>query len=328
MAMTRTRYALIPTLLLALAWSTSALAQQPMTALDGKSPSITQVSAEHRRTAMALVEAGNKLLNDSFFPQAEKKYSAALAIWDHPAIHYNLALSLPQTLKPTQVYDHMLAALKHGEAPLGEGRFKHARNLTERMRREYAWVEITCDCEASAKLASGEWLERRGSGRFEGLVPPGTHTLVAAQKDQASTETILTLAAGERVRLRLGSKRPWATWMPWAVLGAGVAVASGGGLLHAQAGERFRAFDRGINECDGCVPSPQLAGERTRALNLQRGAVTAYAVGGAALVTGLVLLYNNQLQSQVIPETANESQLVVMPVLGGSENGVQATFRF
>jgi hypothetical protein len=189
-------------------------------------------------------------------------------------------------------------------------------------------VEIRCDGEASAKLVSGEWLVRRGSGRFEGLVPPGSHVLVASQKDQPSTETTLTLSAGQRVQLRLGSKRPWPTWVPWATLGAGLAMASGGALLHTQAADGFRAFDDGINRCGGCEPAPALINQRSRALNLQRGAVTGYALGGAALVTGLVLLYNNQLQSQVIPEAAVEPRLLVVPVLGDQGNGVHAMLRF
>jgi hypothetical protein len=315
-------------LLFALLWAAPAVAQKPAASLDGEFPYLTKVSKEHQQAAKALVEEGNKLLHDGFLPQAEKKYRDALALWEHPAIHYNLALALPLTLRPAEVYEHMRAAMNHGEAPIGAGRYKHARTLTERMVKEYAWVEISCGCEASAKLSSGEWLVRRGNGSFEGLVPPGTHTLVAAQKDHPSAETVLTLAAGERVHLRLGEKRPYTPWKLWAAMGAGAAVAAGGGLLHVQAGKDFRAFDNGINRCGGCEPQPGVAAHRTRALTLQRIAVGSYTLGGAAVLTGLVFLYNNQLQSQIIPSEQDGARLVIAPMFGKQGNGLLAAFQF
>lgn len=315
-------------LLLALLWAVPARAQQSVTSLEGESPWLADISKEHRRAAKALVEEGNKLLQDSFLPQAERKYSDALALWRHPAIHYNLALALPQTLRPTEVYEHMRAAMAYGEAPIGAGRYKHARNLTERMDKEYAWVEISCDCEASAKLSSGEWLVRNGRGSFVGLVPPGTHTLVAAQKDYPSTETSLTLVAGQRVRLRLGERRPYTPWKLWSMVGAGAAAAAGGGLLHMRAAQGFRAFDDGINRCGGCEPPPGLASHRTRALTLKKIAVGSYVAGSAAVLTGLVFLYNNQLQSQIIPSDPSGMRLVLVPMLGKEGNGLLAAFHF
>jgi hypothetical protein len=315
-------------LVLTLIGASPVFAQQPVASLEEARPRLTQVSNEHRRAATALVEEGNTLLHESRFPEAEMKYSAALALWEHPAIHYNLALAIPQTLRPAEIYEHLLAATQHGDGPLGTGRYKHARNLTERMEAEYAQVEISCDCEASAKLSSGEWLVRKGSGRFEGLVPPGTHILVAALKDHPPTEKALTLRRGERVRLRLGEKRPYSTWRILATLGAGAAVTVGGGVLHSQAAQHFRAFDDGINRCGGCAPDPSLGGQRTRAITLQRVAFGSYALGGAAVLTGLVFLYNNQLQSQVIPSEHGEMRFVIAPVLDQQRSGLLAIFQF
>lgn len=327
--MTRPPHAFTMPLVLALLWATAAPAQQPVSSLTEGLLHVMRVPKEQQRAATKLVEEGNKLLNDAFFPLAEKKYSDALHIWNHPAIHYNLALALPQPTRPTEVYLHMRAAMQHGEVPLGQGRFKHARNLTERMSKEYARVEILCDSGASAQLSSGGWLVRREDGSFEGLVPPGTHLLVTAQKGYPSNETKLTLTAGEKVRLRIGARRPWAVWKPLAAMGAGAAIAAGGGLLHSRAGSHFRAFDEGIDHCGGCVPDSKLLGQRSRAKTLQGIAVGSYALGSAAFLTGLVFLYNNQLQSQVLPAAEpGETQLAITPLLGKQNNGLLVNFRF
>lgn len=309
-------------------WTIPAAAQQPTTSLNTDRPWIKRVSLEHQKAATRLFDEGNTLLQESRFEEAEKKYSEALSHWNHPAIHYNLALALPATLRPTEIYSHMLASMVHGEAPLGTDRFKYAHGLTERMKQEYAWVEISCDCEASATLASGRWLVRQGGGRFEGLVPPGTHTLIATRKGYPSTEMTLTVAAGDKLNFRLDASRPWAAWKPWTLVGAGVAAAAGGGFLNNRARSHMRVFDAGIKECGGCVPSPSLAGEHKRGLLFSRASTGVFTLGGAAVLTGLVLAYTNQVQSQLIPTDEIEPSLVIAPVLGAQEEGLLATFRF
>lgn len=315
-------------LMLTLLWGSVAMAQQPVTRLEGEVPWITNASVNDRGAATDLVREGNEALRAANFLRAEKKYRAALARWEHPAIHYNLALALSPTLKPTEVYEHMLSAIQHGALPLGPGRFNHARTQTERMRSEYARVEVSCQCTASAKLSSGEWLIQKENGRFWGLVPPGEHTLVAAVEGHSPSETVLSLKAGQEVRLRLGDSRPYSTWKILTTMGAGTAVAAGGGFLHLRASKDFRAFDDGINSCEGCIPGEPLLRHRKRALTLQKVAVGSYALGGAAVLTGLVFLYNNQLQSQVLPMEHDETRLVIVPVLSSKGQGFSATLRF
>jgi hypothetical protein len=239
-----------------------------------------------------------------------------------------MALALPSTLRPTEVYDHLQASTEYGEDPLGPERFHYAHNLTERMKKEYAWVEISCECDASATLASGRWLVRRSNGRFEGLVPPGTHTLIATPKGHPSTEITLTLAAGQRTHFRLDARRPWAVWKPWALVGAGATAAAGGLLLHMKAQSHMDAFDEGIQDCGGCFPEPSLAQQRSRGLKWQRFSAGAIAAGGAAIVAGLWFAGTNQVQSQLTPMSQNESKLVIAPMLGGKDNGLLVTLRF
>src|ERR1700733_7519084 len=42
----------------------------------------------------------------------------ALKHWDHPAIHYNLALAQMELAQPIEAYDNLTTAIKYGDAPL------------------------------------------------------------------------------------------------------------------------------------------------------------------------------------------------------------------
>lgn len=63
---------------------------------------------------------------------------------------------------------------------------------------------------------------------------------------------------------------------------------------------------------------------------MQQLAFGAYAVGGAALVTGAVLAFINRPQAyQINPdEAASPQSTSVTPLLGRGEGGILATFRF
>jgi hypothetical protein len=78
------------------------------------------------------------------------------------------------------------------------------------------------------------------------------------------------------------------------------------------------------------VPDTALADKRAQGNTMQTLAFTGYAVGGAALVTGAVLVYMNRLQPYHVEKTDTAAEgLSVTPVLGGGgTKGVSATFRF
>jgi hypothetical protein len=196
------------------------------------------------------------------------------------------------------------------------------------MKREHAWVEVSCDCESTAALTSGQWLVHRADGHFEGFVPPGSHTLVATQKGYAPTETTLALKAGERQNLHLGRMRPSAVWKPWALVAAGAGVAAGGTFLHAQGRRDIHAFDAGIRACGGCQAAPALLNQRSRGDLMQRIAVGSYALGGAAVVTGLILAYTNGYQSRILPADPGTASVVIAPMLDEQHDGILATLRF
>src|SRR5688572_9697989 len=93
----------------------------------GDRPWATNVSKEDQDAAWELVREGNALLKDSIFRQAVDKYREALKRWDHPAIHYNLALALLNLDQPLEVNKHLDKAMQYGALPLEQDKFEHAK---------------------------------------------------------------------------------------------------------------------------------------------------------------------------------------------------------
>lgn len=311
-------------------WALPAVAQKPATALGREPAWARNVPVKQQQAAAELLEVGNRLLTDSAFMEAEKKYSEALKLWNHPALHYNLALALLNLDRPAEVYEHMVASTLYGEAPLGADRFRHARKYIERMEQEYAWVKLACDPSAAVTLKlEGQHLPVT-CARFERLLRPGAYTVSSSQDGYPLPDTELTLAAGQKVgyRLEIETQRRWAAWKPWAVLGAGVAVAAGGRWIHLKSRDDFRAFDAEIERRKGAVPEPELAATHTRAKTLQKVAVGSYALGSAVVVTSMALLYANRPQPRLTSIPLESNELIVAPVVGDGERGFTASFPF
>jgi hypothetical protein len=310
----------------------------PATASSGERPWAQGVSQENQAAALELFRSGNVLLKDSVFVGAIGKYREALALWDHPAIHYNLALALLNLDQPLEVHEHLVAATKYGAAPLDTEKLEHARAYKGLIEKQLARVEITCEEPGASVVMDGRPLFQ-APGRFEGLVRAGPHTISASKEGHLTNSQSRALPAGEKtsVELKLFTaddltqyRRKWSAWKPWAVVGTGVALAAGGALLHMQARDSYEAFDLGVTACGGCVPDTGLADQRTRGDTMQTLAVGGYAVGGAALVTGVVLVYMNRLQPYRVDDQVKQPEpaVTVAPLVGGGSRGVSATLRF
>src|SRR5438128_85746 len=64
------------------------------------------VAEAEQKAALGLFREANILLNDGLFARAADQYRAALKHWDHPAIHYNLALALVNLDQPVDAFDN------------------------------------------------------------------------------------------------------------------------------------------------------------------------------------------------------------------------------
>ena len=297
------------------------------------------VSQQRQQAAIDLFRSANALLKESVFLKAAEQYRQALTHWDHPAIHYNLALALLNLDQPIEVHKHLESAMRYGVAPLDAEKLENARAYKTLVEKQLAWVEITCETPGASVVMDGRPLFV-GPGRSAGWVRAGPHTLVATGEGYLTQDQSRTLSPGERVTVDLKLftsddliqyRRKWSAWKPWAVVGTGVALAAGGVFMHTTARDEFSSFDTAIASCGGCVPEPAVAARRSRGDTLQTAAFATYGVSGAALVTGAVLVYLNRLQPhQVDPSEAAKTpaRASVTPYLGAGGGGASATFRF
>nr|AYM52418.1 hypothetical protein [Corallococcus sp.] len=316
--------------------------EQASSTLEGSRPGADErpwakgVSQADQDASLALFGEGNALLKESIFVQAVEKYRQALARWDHPAIHYNLALALMNLDQPVEVHEHLVAALRFGPAPLEKEKYEYARNYKTLVEKQLARVDITCATPGATVTLDGQTLFV-APGRYEALVRPGAHSISATMAGYVPSDQSRTLLPGETTTLDLKLftsddliryKRRWSAAMPWLVMGAGVAVAGGSTFLHLQSRDHFRAFESGIAECGGCVPPTAVADERSQGNLMQTGAIAGYAVGGAVIVTGAVLAVLNQPKPYRIEPGQEAATVQVTPLLGAGSGGAVATFRF
>jgi hypothetical protein len=304
------------------------------------------VPAEQQQRALALFAEGNALLRDAVFVKAAETYREALRSWDHPAIHYNLALALVNLDQPVDMFHELEKAMAYGAAPLDEDKYERARQYKLLVAATLATYEISCATPGAKVSLDGKELFV-APGSHKGLIRVGEHNVVARGAGYLPTQLSQKLGPGEAMRLELKlftdkdvtrERRAMPTWVPWLVLGAGVAVAGTGGLLHAQAKSGLDDYDAAIDACamtsrtGGCEnPGVALLDDKNAAENQQTLAFAAYAVGGVAIATGVVLAVINRPEQYRIDPFAEGGQLgpaAIAPLLGPDLAGVSLAGRF
>ncbi|HYD40402.1 MAG TPA: hypothetical protein VEB43_06195 [Anaeromyxobacter sp.] len=271
------------------------------------------VPEAERRAAEVLFLEGNKLLRESLTLLAVSKYREALTHWNHPNIHFNLAIALMSMDQPVETYEHLQQATRYGAKPLAEERFHHARNYLALLEKQLARVELRCDVPEGVVELDGHQLFAT-PGEWNGLVRAGRHTVVARRDGYVTNQAVRVFEGGQTVRLQLQlktlaqlteTKRRWSAWKPWAVVGGGATVLGAGAALLVGGNEKIRQYDRQSKlECreeEGFCTSepPALARLRKDGRVMQRAGVVAGAAGGAVLVTGAILVFANRGRSHV-----------------------------
>ena len=292
------------------------------------------VPTDKQENALRLFQEGNKLLRDSLFIKAAELYREALANWDHPAIHYNLALSLITLDQPKAVYQSLEKAMAYGPEPLEAENFQRAVNYKTLVSQLLAKVEIVCDVPGAEVSLDGTTLFV-GPGKWSDLVRIGEHNIVARRQGYLPTNETRRFAPQEEATINLKLftiedvtvyRRKWAAWKPYAVLGGGAAVAAIGGIVHLSAASSMTAFNDGIRECGGCVPDSSLSAKRDSARTKETIAYLSYAVGVSAITAGAVLAYINR--EKAYRDESAVSGVAIVPTIAPRSAGISATVSF
>jgi len=281
------------------------------------------VTPERQQTAHKEFREGNSSLNDGLFKQAVEHYRSALKSWNHPAIHYNMALALLNLDQPIEVYESLENAIKYGAAPLEKDKYEHAKEYMLLVEKQIAEVDVSCNKVGAKVSIDGKEVfvvEEGGKNRYVGRVRIGKHTFVAEKTGYNAQIDAPFVEPGQKFRIELTLytedeltryKRRWdKRWVPFAVIGGGVALGLAGGALELSARSSYRDFDDSIARCamesgtGGCENAGDFASKRDSGDTKRTLGFVGYGLAGAAVITGGVLLYLNRETSYKI--TADE----------------------
>jgi hypothetical protein len=304
------------------------------------------VSPDEERKALKAFREGNAHLNDGFFMKAAEKYREALSHWNHPAIHYNLALALINLDQPIEVFDELTRAMAHGPPALGDKeKFDRAKGYLKLVEGQLADIEVSCD-KIGAKVAVDGKDVFIAPGKYTAKVRVGKHTFYAEKQGYNARVNAPFIGPGEKFRIELKvytpeeltrHRRRWqSTWLPYAVLGAGAAVGLGAGALELSAQSSYDEFNARVAACNtmaaGCaldtpgITTPRDSGDTKRLLGY-----VGYGVAGAAIATGATLLWLNRRQAyQISPDEleAASAPVAITPIVSPDVMGAMVQGHF
>jgi tetratricopeptide (TPR) repeat protein len=287
---------------------TPPAAPKPPPEPEAPKPWAVGVPQENQDKAIAIYKEGNVLLEQSQYKEALEKFTAALAFWDHPAIHYNAGLCLINLDRPVDAYEHIVASLKYGEAPIGSDLFVKGQTYQEMLGRQIGEVDITPQVAGAEVSLDGEPVTA-ADGTFKKRVKSGEHQIVT-QKPGFVTETkSVNVGGGAVTQVTIVMKpipherklvRRWSKERPYEVAGAGAVVALASlpffyWMSNRYAGYRSEALQLCSTGCyDNAIPA-KVDDERSRGDRDQMIAWSVLGVGTAVVVTGVVgALFNSE----------------------------------
>jgi hypothetical protein len=280
------------------------------------------VAPEKQALALKLFQDGNSQLNDGIFTKAVELYREALKSWDHPAIHYNMALALMNLDQPIEVYDALEASIKYGPAPLEKDKFEHAKEYMVLVDKQIANIEVRCD-KTGAKVSVDGKQVFVAPGSYKARVRIGKHTFVAEKQGYNAQIDAPYVGPGEHFRIELKLytheeltryKRRWnQTWLPYAVIGGGAVLGIVGGVFELSAKSSYDDYDAKVKACveagNGACEDRGLDSIRDSGDTKKTLGYLGYGLAGAALVTGGVMVYLNRTHAYQISADEHRREL-------------------
>lgn len=306
---------------------------------DADRPWAEGVSPAEQEAALALFRAGNDAFAHLDYATAEKLYREALSHWDHPAISGNLAVTLVHLDDPVGAYERVEHALRYGDAPFDDAVFRRLETDKKLLEGQLGHVEVTCDVPDAVVSIDGETV-LVGVGAYTRTVRAGSYQVVASKPNYLTYTNLVTALPDEPVAIQVqllpldqagGWERRWATWKPWAVLGAGAAVAAIGLGYELAAQGSVDDYEAYVAlECASGCTTAQLPGPvrdlEGRAATQNKLGVTGLVVGAAAVVAGGVMVYLNQPTRVRLEESGR--RVGAAPVVTPDGAGVAVFGRF
>lgn len=307
------------------------VAAAPVAAAEPAPPWAEGVSDARQAEANALFSEGNQLFAQLAHAAALDKYRAAIALWDHPMIRFNAAVTLVRLDRMLEADDNLEKALRFGAAPFTKELYQQALDYRALLKKQLGDVEVSCDQPGTQIVLDGKpWFV--GPGRQRMRVTAGEHVVVAERKGHMTLSRRLVIGGGRTVTEEVALvpieramiveyRHP--RWLPWTVTASGAAIAAGGLGTWLWGGRELDQFQGAfVKQCpDGCEAGlgmhPDLAAMEDRALLAGKIGVSMMVAGGVVAAGGVVWGLLNR-------PTRRMPKIEVMPAPGGAS----ATIRF
>lgn len=268
------------------------------------------VAAADQTRALETFTRGNELLAQDSYAPALELYRQAIAIWDHPAIRYNMAVADIKLERPIDAYQELERALRYPDA-LEPGVHEQALVYERLLHAQIVQLSIDCVDPGTRITLDKDELVVPCPGSSARLILPGRHHLIAAKPGYLTRTIELAPSGGETPHERLELKtieqatvirRRWKPWKPWTVVGAGVAVGLVGLGIELQSAATFRSYDHAVAVLCPDHPCSTLPGVITDAYGQahreNQVASGFFIASGATIVTGAVLMWLNRAVSE------------------------------
>jgi len=294
------------------------------------------VSDEHQARALELLGRGNEQMDRDDYAKAVEIYREAVAVWDHPAIRYNLALAEIHLDRPREADEDLARALRYPEAL--EPEIRQQAVVYQRLVHAQV-VRLTVDCvdPGTHIELDGKPVEGTCPGTLVQSLLPGPHHLIATKPGYVTRTIDHDWSGGsdphEKIDLMTYeeatvTRRRWARWKPWAITGAGLAIAGVGLGFELQSAATFRSYDKAVAVlCPDhpCAPPQLVTDAYSDARRDNKIAIGLFVAGGATLAAGGVLLWLNR---EIAEQVGYEHAPVVTASFGrnSSSVAVQASF--
>ena len=282
------------------------------------------VPQDKRDEAQALFAQGNTLFAQQAHQPALEKYKAAIALWDHPLIRFNLAVTLIRLDRILEAADDLDSALRFGAQPFTPELYRQAQDYQKLVAGRVGKVEASCDAASAQVLLDGKpWFACPGTKTLRVLA--GEHVVVAEKPGYLTISRRIVVAGAattttklEFVPLESAVKLdyPAPRWLPWTTASVGAAVLLSGLGLRFAARNQMDEFEADFRvRCPtGCKPDysdvPDLKRDRDSAELKGDVAVTMMIAGGVATVGGAIWIVLNRPR-RVMPS------MEVAPTNGG-----------
>jgi hypothetical protein len=289
------------------------------------------VPADVQAKANALYDEGNQLFAQQAHQPALEKYKAAIALWDHPLIRFNLAVTEIRLDKVLDAADDLDKALRFGDKPFKPELYQQALDYQALIKGRVGYVEASCDTTASHLLLDGKpWFDCPGTQKQR--IATGEHAIVGERQGYLTASQKLVVTGGATATAKIALipldaavklEYPHRRWVPWTMAGMGLAVGLAGAGTYFLGKSQLDQFngDYAIQCAAGCEPGltdpshRPLKDEEDGAELKGKIGIGMMAAGGAVMVAGVVLAIMNR-PHRVLPHVE------VAPTPGGANASV------